>query len=181
MSLDYEQVRRRYADFAGRATAVYGLSPLLGRLYGTLLLTPRPMSLEDLTDAVGAAKSTVSVAIRNLKRYRLVRREWVRGDRRDFYVACTDYAAMLQDWYQLFFRHEIHYLEEGNAEVRKALRDARDALGGLTADERATILTRLAEVDRLISLFQVWFDGLRHVVGEQEIVPAEPIPIEVER
>src|SRR5215472_12222662 len=87
VSPDFEEMRRRYADLSGRATAVYGLSPLLSRLYGTLLLTPRPLSLDELAGAVGAAKSTVSAALRNLERYRLVRREWARGDRRDYYVA----------------------------------------------------------------------------------------------
>lgn len=88
---------------------------------------------------------------------------------------------MLQDLYQLFLRHEIHYLEEGNAEVRATLRDAPDTVGAPTPGERATILARLDEIDRLIALFQAWFQELRHLVGESALPPAESIPIEVER
>src|SRR5690242_9369233 len=108
---DFAALRGRYADLFGRAGAVYGLSPVFGRLYGTLLLSPRPMTLDQLVEAVGAAKSTLSVAMRQLERYRMVRRDYLRGDRRDFFTARSDFAAMLQDWYRLFFQHEIRFTE----------------------------------------------------------------------
>ncbi len=177
---DFNQVRRRYADLFGRAAAVYGLSPIFGRLYGTLLLSPQPMTLDQLVEAVGAAKSTLSVAMRQLETYRMVRREWLRGDRRDFFVARSDFAAMLQDWYRLFFQHEIRYAEEANAEVRANLSATPPAPGWLSSDEQQTILQRLDEVDGLIEAFQGWFEQLANLVEHRQSRPAERIPIQVE-
>jgi predicted transcriptional regulator len=97
--MSFSAVQEDYAELAGRATAVYGLSPLLGRLWGVLLLSPAPLGLDALAAAVGAAKSTVSVSMRQLERYRLVERHWRRGDRRDYYAARTDYLAILRDWW----------------------------------------------------------------------------------
>ena len=193
MSGDYEHVRRRYADLFGRAGAVYGLSPLVGRLYGTLVLTPQPMTLDQLAEAVGAAKSTVSVAMRNLERYQMVRREWVRGDRRDFYFVRTDLVAMMQDLYRLFFQHEIHYVQQANVEVRELLRAVQrapdrapeqspePAPGWPTTSEQAVILQRLDETDRLIAICQNWFGELLPAIGQRELPPAEQIPIQEER
>ena len=100
--MSFSAVQEAYAGLAGRATAVYGLSPLLGRLWGVLLLSPAPLGLDALAAAVGAAKSTVSVSMRQLERYRLVERHWRKGDRRDYYAPRTDYLAILRDWYRLF-------------------------------------------------------------------------------
>lgn len=177
---DFEQARRRYADLFGRATAVYGLTPLLGRLYGTLLLSAAPMPLDDLTRSVDAAKSTVSVAMRQLETYRLVRREWARGDRRDFFVARIDFAAMLQEWHRLFFQQEMRFAQEANAEVRARLDQAAPEGGWPSADEQAVLRQRLDDIDQLIAASQGWFEALVDLVGQTERRPAQQIPIQVE-
>ncbi|MDE3074572.1 MAG: hypothetical protein KGJ86_04015, partial [Chloroflexota bacterium] len=188
MGSEFDEVRRRHADLLARAAGVYGLSPLFGRLYSTLLLAPQPMTLDQLAQAAGAAKSTVSVALRNLERYQVARREWVRGDRRDFYVARTDFAAIMQDWYRLFFQHEIRYVQQANSEVREFLssvehpeRASEQPSAWPTAAERDVILQRMDEADRLIAVFQDWFDEILPAMSQGERLPAAQIPIQVER
>lgn len=178
--MSFSAVQEAYAGLAGRATAVYGLSPLLGRLWGVLLLSPAPLGLDALAAAVGAAKSTVSVSMRQLERYRLVERHWRKGDRRDYYAPRTDYLAILRDWYRLFGQHELAYMTQANASARRALEQGAEEEGWPLPEERAQLLDRLASMDALIGLVREWIAPYIDTAQAHEVAPAEVIPIEVQ-
>lgn len=175
----FSALRDRYAALVGRAAALYGLSPLLGRLYGGLYLTPDALTLDELAVAAGAAKSTVSVAMRQLEHYRLVQRDWRKGDRRDFYRARTDFLGVIGDWYRLFVQHELTYIAEGSADARQALAAAPESGDWPSAEERAALIDRLEALDRLAARFRPWVDALLAEEAADQAVPAEIIPIEV--
>ncbi len=111
----FTDVQEQFAEFFGRAASLYNINPLLGRLYGYLFLAPEPMTLDDLCRASGAAKSTVSVAMRSLEHYRLIRRHWYKGQRKDFFVPRTDMNNVLNELFQFFFSPELTYMQEANA------------------------------------------------------------------
>ena len=81
---------------------LYGVNPLCGRLFAILFLAPEPLSLDDLCARAEAAKSTVSVALRQLLSLRVVRRLPARSNRRDFFEAVTDPWEIFGDWARLF-------------------------------------------------------------------------------
>lgn len=178
--MHFSVVRDDYAALAGRATAVYGLNPLLGRLWGVLLLSPAPLGLDALAAAVGSAKSTVSVSIRLLERYRLVERHWQKGDRRDYYTARTDYIGIFRDWYRLFGQHELAFMTEANATARRAITKDEAAEDWPAPEARAELLERLAAMDALIEVAQHW---IARLLAPPEAFAPEPsvvIPVEVE-
>lgn len=81
-------------ELAAELCARHGLSGVAGALWAHLLLAPGPVSLDELVDATGAAKSTVSVSVRRLEAAGLARRVWQPGDRRDHYVGSGSPAAL---------------------------------------------------------------------------------------
>jgi len=101
-----DTVEQFAAGFA-RVAGMYGQTPTLGRLYGVLFLSAEPLTLDALCEAVGAAKSTVSVAIRKLETAKLVRRHWKKGDRRDYYEAVADPQRLVSDWIRTFLTPEL--------------------------------------------------------------------------
>ncbi len=52
----------------GRLARFFGFSDVMGRLYGTLLLSPTPLSLDDLADRLEISKGSVSMNMRALER-----------------------------------------------------------------------------------------------------------------
>lgn len=179
---EFNALQEEYADFVGRAAAVYGLNPLLGRLYGLLVLSPQPLTLDDLAERVGAAKSTISVAMRNLEKARVVRREWKRGDRRDFFVARTDVHAVLTEWNQYFFQHELRFMEQGNRTAREGIERSLAGPGWPTEEERSELLRRLERLDDLIRLATDLLNDLLQF-GESDpsrSQPARTIEIEID-
>lgn len=162
------------ADGMARICRLYGIQPMAGRLYTALLLSPRPLSLDELCDRVGAAKSTVSVALRKLESARVARRLPPRGDRRDFYEAVADPWAVLADWTALYFEPEIAMFRDTGAAVEEAL-GAADAP---PAADAAVLRARLASIR---AFCDVMSDFLRAADrSPRPAAPARRIPIVVE-
>ncbi|MGM4914423.1 GbsR/MarR family transcriptional regulator [Rhizobium sp. 768_B6_N1_8] len=73
-----------------------GVPPIAARLYGHLLLCPRPVSLDQITEDLGISKSSASVAARLLETYTLARRHSEPGTKRALYAVADDYEAMIR-------------------------------------------------------------------------------------
>jgi len=153
-----------------RAAGVYGMNPLLGRLYGVLFFSPEPLTLGDLAEAVGSAKSTVSVAMRKLEGAKIVQRHWRKGDRRDFYEAVADPHKLIADWSRTFFQAEMEAWTEattlGTAALAAAPSDGPDEAG------RAEIAARIESFNTFGALMVETFSK---VLAEHTLTtPPEP-------
>jgi DNA-binding transcriptional regulator GbsR (MarR family) len=85
-----QHVRSRVLSGLGELTDFFGFGKVMGQLYAALLMSQEPLSLDDLESIVGKSKASVSMNMRNLERWRMVREVWVKGDRRKFYEPETD-------------------------------------------------------------------------------------------
>ncbi|AMN42967.1 GbsR/MarR family transcriptional regulator [Rhodoplanes sp. Z2-YC6860] len=79
-----------------RLLTPWGVPPVAARLYGYLLLCPRPATLDQITEDLGISKSSASVAARLLESYTLARRHGEPGTKRALYAVADDYEAMIQ-------------------------------------------------------------------------------------
>ena len=77
--------RRRVIEDFGQFFVRWGLAPTGGRIWGYLLLSPKPASLDLIARDLGISKSTASVATRQLEQFLLVRRSGQPGTRRALY------------------------------------------------------------------------------------------------
>jgi DNA-binding transcriptional regulator GbsR (MarR family) len=104
-------VKRASAVFIegmGAAFATSGvLSQLQGRIFGALYLEAEPLSLDDIADALDQSKSNISINIRGLVDWHLVRRVTVAGSRRDHYEAATDFWRVMQEIMERRFRWNL--------------------------------------------------------------------------
>ena len=90
-----EAARWEMIEAGGRTTQSFGLSRLFGQLYVLLYLTRRPLCLDDLAVQLAVSKASVSIACRQLEAWGAIHSVWVKGDRRDFYEAETDFGKLL--------------------------------------------------------------------------------------
>ena len=97
-----------FVEGMGAAFATSGvLSQLQGRIFGLLYLDPEPVSLDDIADALDQSKSNISINIRGLVDWHLVRRVSVPGSRRDHYEAATDFWRVMQEIMERRFRWNL--------------------------------------------------------------------------
>ncbi|HZO45763.1 MAG TPA: MarR family transcriptional regulator [Xanthobacteraceae bacterium] len=79
-----------WGDMGGQ----WGVNRSVSQIQALLYLSERPLTAEDIADALGIARSNVSNSIRELMAWDLIRRVPIKGDRRDHFEAETDLWEM---------------------------------------------------------------------------------------
>ncbi len=156
----HHTLRDQVGQGLGAACQVYGMNPLYGRLWGALLLSPRPVPLAEVADMVGTAKSTTSVALRKLEGFGAVRRFRLPKDRRDHYEVVADPVTLLAFWLKRFLLPEM-------AEARAVASGMAAAMGGLAdelpPDEHAVLTAR---TDAFVTVIERSADMLSALLTE---------------
>ena len=82
-----EDRRIGIADDIGRVYTRYGLAFSIGRVFGLLLASDVPLTLDEIAKTLGISKSGASVAARDLERVGVVHRLGTPGSKRVLYEA----------------------------------------------------------------------------------------------
>jgi DNA-binding transcriptional regulator GbsR (MarR family) len=136
-----------FVEGMGAAAATSGiLTQLQGRIFGLLYLQPGAMSLDQLTDELQQSKSNVSVNVRGLVDWQLVRQLRVRGSRRDHYEAATDFWRVMQEIMERRFRWNLRQVVAAAEETEGAVAATKPS--GRAATERADFLAHRLSVLR---------------------------------
>jgi len=110
-----------FVEGMGAAAATSGiLNQLQGRIFGLLYLHQGPMSLDDVTTELQQSKGNVSVNIRGLIDWQLVRQLRVPGSRRDHYEAATDFWRVMQEIMERRFRWNLRQVLAAADETARA-------------------------------------------------------------
>jgi DNA-binding MarR family transcriptional regulator len=109
MSID----QQRFIERLGGHFAEQGLPRIGGRLLAMLMLSPEPVSLDDLARSLQVSKGSVSSNARMLERSGIVERVKLPRDRRDFYQVCGDAQTRVLRGYLAQMRAFLEALETG--------------------------------------------------------------------
>jgi DNA-binding transcriptional regulator GbsR (MarR family) len=124
MDENLQAVRDSMIQGLGQLTDFFGFSPVMGHLYGALLMSPQPLSLDELEQIVDKSKASVSTTMRALERWNMVREVWVKGDRRKFYEAESDLwkivAAILESRERREVTRALTILEQNAQKLQEA-------------------------------------------------------------
>ncbi|MBN2562052.1 MAG: HTH domain-containing protein [Phycisphaerae bacterium] len=118
-------------EAGGRTAQSFGVNRLFGQIYILLYLSDEPQSLDALSEQLGVSKASISIACRQLESWGAVHRTWVKGDRKDYYVAETDFNHILGngllaslnkklDSAMIQIGRSLQLLEENHAQGEKA-------------------------------------------------------------
>lgn len=136
----------------GQLTDFFGFSPVMGHLYGALLLSPVPLSLDELEEIVGKSKASVSMNMRALERWGMVREVWIKGDRRKFYEGESDLWQVVRTVVESRERREVGVALRVLEENAERLEEARPTL---SEDEGELAEYYLARVQDMQQFFQL--------------------------
>ena len=166
-----DDVTASFVDGLGAASATSGiLSQQQGRIFALLYLQPGPLSLDDIADELEQSKSNVSIQIRVLVEWHLVRRRRVPGSRKDHYVATTNFFRAFQEIFERRFRWTVRQVVDVVSESELAL--GREQHAGKAAREHAAFAAeRLASLGQWFSLIDA---GIQAFVGGQAF-PAQKL------
>jgi len=149
----------------GELTDFFGFSPVMGHLYGALLMSPKPLSLDELEAIVAKSKASVSMYMQSLERWGMVRQIWVKGDRRKFYAAEGDLWKIITYILESRERREVGVALNVLAKNASALESAKPQLN---EDERALAEHYLVQIRNLQSFFQFAQMALEMLLARSE-------------
>jgi HTH-type transcriptional regulator, glycine betaine synthesis regulator len=136
----------------GQLTDFFGFSPVMGHLYGALLMSPEPLSLDDLEAIVAKSKASVSMNMQALERWGMVRQVWVKGDRRKFYESESDLWKIVTNVIESRERREVSMALTILEDSAHRLEDAEPHL---SVDDRELAGYYLTQVKRLQAFFKI--------------------------
>ena len=85
-----EQHTRDFIEQIAVLLEADGLPRVAGRIFGTLLVSAEPRSLDDLASQLGVSKASISINVRLLEEKGTVERVSRQADRRDYYRMSDD-------------------------------------------------------------------------------------------
>lgn len=91
MDPDLQQAQEIFIEGMSRISQFWGFPKAMGAIFGAIYLSPEPASLDALVSLVGVTKGAVSTNVRHLERLGMVHRRTRLGERKDYYVAETDF------------------------------------------------------------------------------------------
>ncbi|MEC5423703.1 GbsR/MarR family transcriptional regulator [Virgibacillus sp. C22-A2] len=126
----YDETIEKFIQVIAKNMNLYGLTSSVGRLYGVLYFADKPMTLDDMRDALEMSKTSMSTGVRTLSDMRMVESTFKKGIRKDLYQS-------EEDWYKSFTslfgnrwrQHTETNIEEADetiAELEDILRDTMD-------------------------------------------------------
>ena len=138
------QIEDRFINEWGLLATAWGVSPLLGRIHGLLLLMGRPMTAEEVCERLDISRASASVQLNAILGWGLARRMYLPSDRRQHYLAepepWTWFRRAVRVRKEREFDPVIAGLNEAAAEAHQVAQASGDADLGGEAERLAYLL-----------------------------------------
>lgn len=156
----------------GRLARFFGFNEVMGRLFGTLLLNPDAMSLDDLAGQLKISKGSVSMNMRALERWGMAKEHWVRGERKKYYRAESDMWQVIRNVLNGRERREVNLALQVLGESVEKLQSAEADLTEDEAELKEYYLERIADLQAFFNFAQI---ALESVLGPEGGVDFEEV------
>ena len=142
---------QRFVMHIGEMGSRWGLNRTLGQMCGLLYVVPEPMNADEIAETLNISRSNVSMGLKELKAWRLVRPASVPGDRREYWTAPKDVWEVLR----------VLAEERRRREIDPTLSMLRDTLLEDPISEKDRYAQeRMREMHDLIELLNNWVDEM---------------------
>ena len=144
------QIKQEFTEALSHISRFWGFPKGVGAVFGVLYLAPEPLSLDEMVERSGLTKGAVSTNVRALARMGLVHRSTHLGDRKDYYIAETDFYRAIRS---ILGERQNAEFAASVGQVRQTLERLKSARGSMNEDEREFLLSR-------VQALQDFFDAI---------------------
>jgi DNA-binding transcriptional regulator GbsR (MarR family) len=148
---------RQFVSHFGEMGSRWGVNRTVGQIYALIFISQRPLNADEIADALEFSRSNVSMGLKELQSWRLVRLKHLPGDRREYFDAPSDVWEIFRVLAEERRRREI---EPTLSMLRTALQESPSGPADRHAQERMRQMHDL--IDRLLT----WFDDVQKLAPE---------------
>ncbi len=143
-----------FVSHFGEMGSRWGINRTVGQIYALIYVSPVPLHVDHIADTLAFSRSNVSMGLKELQAWRLVKLRHLQGDRREYFDAPGD------AWET--FRTLLE--ERRRREIEPTLSMLRDALlQEVTTAEDQHAQARMREMHDLIAMTSSWFDDMQRL------------------
>jgi DNA-binding transcriptional regulator GbsR (MarR family) len=136
----------------------WGINRTVGQIYALLFLSREPLNAEDIVEALGVSRSNVSMGLKELQAWNLVRLQHKPGDRRDYYATPDDIWQIVRT---LVDERKKRELDPTQTLLREVLMQTPG-----TPEERHA-QARMREMHDLFELLTGWYADVQKLETER--------------
>lgn len=140
-------------DGLGQLSDYFGFTKVMGQLYAALLLSPEPLSLDDLMERLSISKASVSMNLRTLEHMGMVRQVWMRGKsgRRKYYEAEADFIQIITN---ILSGREMRDVERALHVMDENAQLLSTSMNHLDADDRKNADLYMERIHQMQTIFR---------------------------
>lgn len=148
---------RQFVSHFGEMGSRWGINRTVGQIYALLFVSDTPLNADDITERLACSRSNVSMGLKELQSWRLVRLRFQPGDRREYFEAPADIWEIFRTLAE----------ERRRREIEPTLSMLRGALLEEPADETdAHAQMRMRQMHDLIEMVTDWFEDVQRLSPE---------------
>jgi DNA-binding transcriptional regulator GbsR (MarR family) len=148
---------RQFVSHFGEMGSRWGINRTVGQIYALIFVSQRPLNADEIAETLEFSRSNVSVGLKELQSWRLVRLKHLPGDRREYFEAPPDVWEIFRMLAEERRRREI---EPTLSMLRMAL------LESPTSAEERYAQERMRQMHELIDRLMTWFDDVQKLAPE---------------
>jgi DNA-binding transcriptional regulator GbsR (MarR family) len=138
----------------GEMGSRWGINRTVGQIYALLYVSSKPLNADEIAERLAFSRSNVSMGLKELASWNLVRLQHLPNDRREYFSTPEDVWAIFRTLAD----------ERRKREIDPTLSMLRDALIQNPAnDEERHVQKRLKDMHDLIELTTHWFDDVQRL------------------
>ena len=150
-------LNRQFIAHFGEMGSKWGINRTVGQIYALIFLSERALNADEIAEQLEFSRSNVSMGLKELQSWRLVRLRHQAGDRREYFEAPSDVWEIFR----------VLAEERRRREIEPTLSMLRNALlekPGSEAERHAQ--ERMREMHELIDRLMKWFDDVQRLAPE---------------
>ena len=142
-----------FGEMGGR----WGVNRTVGQIYALLFLSDRPLNADEISDRLGLSRSNVSMGLKELEGWRLIRKRHLPGDRREYIETPDDIWQIVRTLAE----------QRRSREVDPTLSLLRDILLETpSTPEEQHAQDRMRRMHDMIELLTGWADDVQRLDNE---------------
>lgn len=149
--MNLSPLQQEFVLHFGEMGSRWGINRTVGQIYALLFLSREPLNAEQIVDALGFSRSNVSMGLKELQAWNLVRLKHLPGDRRDHFATPDDLWEIVRTLVEERKKREI----DPTLSKLRELQMQRPA-----SPEDAFAHQRIGELGQLIELLVGFYDDL---------------------
>ena len=142
----------------GEMGSRWGLNRTLGQMYAVIVLTEAPLNADQISEALQISRSNVSMGLKELKSWNLIKLHHIPGDRKEYFSAPSDIWEIARTL----------VVERRKRELDPTLSTLRDALmeqPSNESDEYAQM--RVQQMHDLMEMVTLWTTEMQGMSSEK--------------